>query len=184
MESKTLTVMNGDEKVEFPRLDLSDLYSLGDEIVARREKVARELAAEEKLDRSTTINIVMDIRNVKPTWNEVLHYAGYVPEGTVSTLKRSLAKKGLDGSKQQEFVGGMGVDMLSTTALDLVLDIQQRRPQAKGDQTESPLPGKDGPSTGPQSETERLEKELLAKASQTYGSHKKGQQGPQSEGGN
>ncbi len=126
MESITKTVVldNGD-KVEFARLDLEDLFSLTDELLASKEAVARQLAQEEKLDRYETMNLVLEIRNGKPSVQELLAHSTS-PQGSSSVLRKSLTKKNVPADRQQALIGRVHIPTCIDIARMLILDVQEK----------------------------------------------------------
>lgn len=139
MESICKSIVLGDSTtVEFPRLVIGDLLSLGDQVVAQREKVARDLARDEKLDRIDTINLILELRKQRPTIGEMLE-STKTPEGSIMVLKRSLSKAKVEAARQDEILGLMSIPDCVDVAQMLIFDVQETKAkeEAKG---ESPLP--------------------------------------------
>lgn len=146
MESITKTIFLDGEKIEFARLDLSDLFSLADEVQAEREAAARDLCRTDGLDKYETLNVLMELRTRKPTVQEILMTASS-PQGSHRILTKSLTKQKVDAAKQKDIVSKLNVADCLDTARMLVLDVQEVKP--KVEEKESPLP--ESPSTSGES---------------------------------
>ena len=139
MQSITKTVYIEDLKVEFARLDLSDLFALCEAVQADREQVARVLCKEEKMDRYETMNVVLDVRRSKVTIQELLASCSN-PKGAFDVLEASLKKSAVKETKS--LIGKMQIPDCIDIARMLVLDVQEEQaPEAPKPEVkpESPL---------------------------------------------
>lgn len=151
MESITKTVVLDDnETVVFSRLDLSDLFSLTDEVQAEREQVARQLGREEGLDKYEIMNLVLEVRTRKPTVSEILQSCSS-PQGAYRILNKSLSKSKVEKDKTKSILSRMSIPDCLDVARMLVLDVQEEKPKTEG-KVENPLPV--SPSTGSESPKE------------------------------
>lgn len=147
MEAITKTlVLDNNETVVFPRLDLSDLFALADEVQAEREKVARVLGKEEKMDRYEIINMVVEIRTRKPTIQEILSTCSS-PQGAFQVLMRSLTKGKVEKAKATDILSHIPIPDCLDTARMLILDLQEEKPKKEGAK-ENPLPVNPSTSSG------------------------------------
>lgn len=168
--------LEGDKTVAFARLSLEDLFSLTDAIMAKKEKLARELAKEKdtKLDNFELINLIGDIRLKSPSVAEIL--AGCdSPSGAATVLRASLKKSGIAEDQHAQIIAALEIPQALTLAQNLVLDVQEE--EAKKDESPlSPSTGAATASVAPAKDTTApsatLEESLKAKAV-GYGGKKK-----------
>lgn len=136
MESvcKHLTINN--EPVEFPRLSIEELFGVSDWICSQRESEARQIGAQDKLDKLDVANIVMDIRQRKPQLSEILALCN-TPQVACRVLRTSLKKAKVAEDKHAALISGVPIPDAIELSKMLVLDIQEMvkpdEPEKKGD---------------------------------------------------
>lgn len=126
MESvcKYLTINN--EPVEFPRLSIEELFGISEWICQQRESEARQLGAQDKLDKLDVANICLDIRHRKPALSEILALCN-TPQVACRVIRTSLKKAKVAEDKHAALVAGVPIPDAIELAKMLVLDIQDEK---------------------------------------------------------
>jgi hypothetical protein len=126
--TKTLTIDG--QPVTFQRLSLEDMPAISDQIKTEREKLARELGREEKLDKYEITNLVLELRSKPPTVAEILASTD-TAQGASRVIRMSLNKSGVPADKHGEIIAKIEIPAALELARNLVLDVQDEPEDAK-----------------------------------------------------
>ncbi len=174
-------VVHPSEVIKFKRLDLEELINIGDQMVATREAIAKDLAKENKLDTHEIINVILDIRSRRPSITEILNYAR-CPEGALLLLQKSLMKNKISQPEIKRINSRIPTPEAIELAKDLVLDIQQVPSKAEVEKEKDASPLLVGESSGisgtaPVQDSPKLNiaalESTLREEARGYGSHLK-----------
>jgi hypothetical protein len=130
--------LDNDERVEFPRLSLEELFSIGEDISSQREREVEQLGRQDKLDKLDISNLKLEMRLKKPSIQEILALC-HTPQIASKVLRTSLNKAKVDPKQHAEIISQLAIPDALVLAKNLVLDVQDE-PEVKAEvKTESPL---------------------------------------------